>query len=310
MAVASGLVRDVAVIAESTFGTTPASPTFALMRVMEGSGMHGTKATEIIRQLSAHGNPVDLVQLGQDAIGSYQMVPVYGGAFETVLLNAIKQSTFTTNVAWNGRYTGGSMTFEEKVTGTSANYFRYTGVEVEQLDLDATVRQVLKATANVQAQDLTVTTTAITTSTYTAVGTGEVFTGLTVSSIAMLGLTTVPSIRSLKMSVKHALTPIYSLGNTYRTTASALDLIDLTGSIETIFEDKTAHDLFLNHSSGALTMTIGSTTNNKYTINMPKVYFQEGEISQAGTGPIIATFGFTAVYDGTNGSISITKAVA
>ena len=310
MTVASGLVRDVAVIAEATFGSTPSSPTFALMRVLEGSGMRGTKATELIRQLSTRSNPVDLVQLGQDGMGSYQMVPSYGGAFETVLLNAIKQSTFTTNVAWNGRYSGGSMTFEEKITGTSANYFRYTGVEVEQLDLDATARQVLKASVNVQAQDLTVTTTAISTSTYTAVGTGEVFTALTVSGLSMLGLTTVPQVRSLKMSIKHALTPIYSLGNTYRTVASAFDMIDLTGSVETLFEDKDAYGLFLNHTSGALALTVGTTTTDKYTINLPKVYFSEGDISQAGTGPIVATFGFTAVDDGTNGCIQVTREVA
>jgi hypothetical protein len=310
MTVASGLVRDVAFIDEVAFGTTPASPAFTLARVMENSGMHGTKAAEVIRQLSAHGNPIDLVQLGQDAAGSYNLVPTYGGVFETLLLAAIRQSAFTTNTAWNGRVALISKTIEEKMTGTAAVYARYTGAELEQLDLDATVRQVLKATATFQAKQVALATSAIASSTYAAVGTEEVYTALGVSGIAVLGLSPVPQIRSIKMSIKHALTPILTVGNLTRQAASAFDQIEVTGSIETLFEDKAAHDLFTGHTSGSLALTIGTVTTKKYTITLPKVYFEAGEPSQAGTGPISVTFGFRGVYDGTNGAIKIDRAVA
>jgi hypothetical protein len=310
MTVGSGIIRDVATIDEVTFGTTPASPAFALMRVLDGSGMHATKVVDVLNQLSAHGNPVDMVQLGQDAVGSYSLVPSYGGAFETMLLAAIRQSAFTANVAWNGRVAQVSKTFEEKITGTALNYLRFTGVEIEQLDLELTARQVAKATISVQAKQMAIATSALASATYAAVNTEEVYTGLTVSSIAMLGLAPVPSITSLKLSVKHALTPLEVIGSLTRVGPSPIGRIEVTGSIETLFEDKTAHDLFLNHTSGALTATLGTVTTKKYTINVPKVFFQEGAVSQAGNGPISATFGFTGIYDGTNGCIQITKAVA
>jgi hypothetical protein len=310
MTFGAGIIRDVATIDEVTFGTTPASPAFTLMRVLEGSGMHATKVVDVINQLSAHGNPIDMVQLGQDAMGSYNLVPSYGGAFETMLLAAIRQSAFTANVAWNGRAPLTSKTFEEKIVGTATNYLRFTGVEVEQLDLDLTARQVAKATLSVQAKQMAVATSALASSTYAAVNTEEVLTGLTVSSIALLGLSPVPSITSLKLSVKHPLSPITVLGSLTRVGPSPYDRIAVTGSIDTVFEDRTAHDLFLNHASGALAMTLGTVTTKKYTINIPKVYFQEGAVSQAGSGPITATFGFTGVHDGTNGCIQITKAVA
>jgi predicted transcriptional regulator len=157
---------------------------------------------------------------------------------------------------------------------------------------------------------MAVATSAIASSTYAAVNTEEVYTGLTVSALAMLGLSPVPSITSLKVSIKHPLSPIPVIGSLTRVGPSPYDQIAVTGSIDTVFEDKTAHDLFLNHTSGALAVTIGTVSAKKYTINIPKVYFQEGAVSQAGSGPISATFGFTGVYDGTNGCIQITRAVA
>ncbi|MGJ0505611.1 MAG: phage tail tube protein [Methylocystis sp.] len=308
MTFASGLQRDVAVIDEVTWGTTPATPAFSYARVLEGSGMNATKQTELIRQLSNHSNPVDLVQLGQDASGSYALVPSYGGAFESMLLATIRQSAFTTNTAWNGRAIL-SKTFEEKITGTAANYLRYTGVEIESMDISLAARGLMEATIIVQGKVGAYATSLISGATYTAVNSEEYYNALGVANIALVGLSPVPSIRSLKMSIKHALTPINVVGSLTRL-GNAFDMIEVTGSIETLFETNAALAAFLAHSSGSLAFTVGTVTSKKYTFTMPKVYFQEGNVSQAGTGPVLATLGFSAVYDGTNGTIKIDKAVA
>jgi hypothetical protein len=309
MTFASGMQRDIAIVDEVTFGSTPATPSFKLVRVLEGSGMNPTKVAEVIRQLTAHSNPVDLVQLGQDAAGKYELVPSYGDAFESFLLAAIRQSAFTANVAWNGRVAAVSKTIEEKITGTALNYLRFTGAEVEQLDLSVAAREVMKASVSLQAKDAVIATTAISGATYAAVNAEEVYTGIQVAGLALMSLSPVPSVRAIQMSVRHALTAINTVGNLNRS-GTSFDQIEVTGSVETLFEDKTAYDKFLNHSSGALAFTIGTVTAKKYTFTLPKVYFSEGTFSQAGTGPVSATLGFQAVYDGTNGTIKIEKAVA
>lgn len=308
MAFASGLQRDVAVIDEVTFGTTPATPAFTYLRVKEGSGMSPTKQTDIIRQLSQHANPVDLVQLGQDATGTYNLVPSYGGAFETMLLAAIRQTAFTTNVAWNGRNTL-SKSFEEKITGTAAAYLRYTGVEVESMDINVAARGQMEASVSVQGKVGAVATSAISGATYTAVNTEEVYNALGVAGIAIQSLSPAPSVRSLSASIKHALTPINVVGSLTRL-GNAYDQIEVTGSLETLFEDTTALAAFLNHNSGAITFTVGTVTAKKYKFTFPKVYFSEGAVSQAATGPVMVTLKFTAVYDGTNGTVKIEKAIA
>lgn len=308
MAFASGLQRDVGLTDEVTWGVTPATPAFNYLRVKEGSGMTPTKQTDIIRQLTQHANPVDLVQLGQDASGSYALVPSYGGAFETLLLATIRQSAFTTNVAWNGRAVL-SKTFEEKITGTAAAYLRYTGVEVESMDLNIAARGQMEATVNLQGKVGAVATTAITGATYTAMNTEEVYNALGVAGIAIQSLSPVPSVRSLSASIKHALTPINALGSSSRL-GNAFDQIEATGSVETLFEDTNALNAFLTHASGAITFTVGTVTAKKYKFTFPKVYFSEGKVSQSGTGPVLVTLGFTAVYDGTNGTVKIEKAIA
>lgn len=309
MAFASGMQRDIAVVDEATYGTTPTTPAFKLVRVLEGSGMNGTKVGEVIRQLTNHSNPIDMVQLGQDATGNYELVPSYGDAYESFLLAAIRQSSFTTNTAWNGRVAGVSKTIEEKITGTAANYLRFTGAEVEQLDISVTAREVMKSSISLQAKQASISTSAISGATYTASNTEEVYTALTASGLAIQSLSPVPAVRSISMSVRHAITPINTVGNLTRS-GTTFDQIEVTGSIETLFEDKAAYDLFLNHTSGSIVFIVGSVTAKKYRFTLPKVYFQEGTFSQTGTGPVSATFGYTAVYDGTNGTIKIEKAVA
>jgi hypothetical protein len=308
MTFASGLQRDVAVVDEAAWGATPATPSFAYARVLQGSGMNATKQTELIRQLSSHANPIDLVQLGQDASGSYALVPSYGGAFETFLLAAIRQSAFTTNTAWNGRSTL-SKTIEEKFTGTAANYIRFTGVEVESMDISLAARGLMEAAINVQGKAGAYATSLISGATYAAVNTEEYYNALGVSSIAIQSLSPVPSVRSLKCSIKHALTPINTVGNMYRS-GNAFDMIEVTGSIETLFEDNSALAAFLSRASGSIVFVVGTVTTKKYRFTFPKVYFQEGSISQAGAGPILATLAFSAVYDGTNGTVKIERAVA
>lgn len=308
MTFASGLQRDLAVVDEVTWGTTPSTPAFAYARVLQGSGMNATKQTELIRQLSSHANPVDLVQLGQDAAGSYSLVPSYGGAFETFLLAAIRKSAFTTNAAWNGRDIL-SKTFEEKITGTAANYVRFTGVEIESMDISIAARGLMEASIAVQGKSGAYATSLISGATYAAVNAEEYYSALGVSSITLVGLSPVPSIRSLKMSIKHPLTPINAVGSLTRL-GNVFDGIEVTGSIETLFETNAGLAAFLAHGSGSLAFTVGTVTSKKYTFAMPKVYFQEGSISQAGSGPVLATLGFTAVYDGANGTIKIDKAVA
>lgn len=307
MALASGMQRGIAVIAEATYGTTPATPAFNYMRVLEGSGMSVQKQTDIIRQLSDHSNPFDLVELGYDTSGTYQLVPSYGGAFETLLAGAFK-STFSTNTMWNGR-TQPSYTIEEKITGTAANYHRFTGVEIESIELVAQARSYLQASISTTGKDATMSTSIVTGATYTAATTGEAMTSLSVANLAMLGLATVPSVRSIRLNVSHAHTPITVVGNKYRV-GTSMDQINATGTVETMFEDKSAYDLFLNHTQGALSFTVGATTLQKYKFTLPAVRFNEGTVSQTGNGPVLVTLGFTAVYDGTNGTVKVEKAVA
>src|SRR5215203_7380782 len=100
MAFASGSGIRVGIVPEVTFGTTPATPTFATLRTTTGS-LSSTKAVVTSDERQADENARDEVKVGIDAAGSYGFELTYGGAFDTIL-EALFRSAFSTNVLTNG----------------------------------------------------------------------------------------------------------------------------------------------------------------------------------------------------------------
>jgi hypothetical protein len=306
MAIASGSGRRIAYIAEATYGATPATPTFKVLRVT-GGGPRTTKATDTSKEIRQDRNVSDEMQLGQDVAGDYDFELTYG-TFDD-MLEAVMQGAWATNVLKNG-VTPKSFTFEETLEmGATDSFSRFTGIMANSMSLAIAARAVVTGSLSLMGQKELLDTAIITDATYTAANTEPVWTSsASVASLSVLGGT--PKVRSLNLEMNNNLRTRTSVGSLYSEQFGS-GSFDATGTAEIYFESNALYQSVLDHGGGALSFTIGTTTLKKYTFLMPKIILGNGERRPGGNDDdVMVSLPFRAVYDATEAcSLKITRAV-
>lgn len=307
MTIGAGSGTRVAYVAESAWGTTPATPTFKVLRVT-GTGLRTTKQTDTSKEIRADRNVTDEFQLGQDANGSYNFELSYATLDE--LLEGLFQNTWSTNVLKNG-VTPKSFTFEETIEmGATDNLFRFPGTMVNSMSLSFGSRAAITGSIGLMAQKEISATAIVSGATYTAANTKAIQTSTAgVASFTVAG--TAYKVRSLSIEITNNLRTRPVIGSLY-TEEFGSGRFEVTGTIEAYFESAALYDLVIAHSNGALTLTVGTTTAEKYTILLPKIIFGSGEKRVGGNDDdVIVSIPFRAVYDTTEAATAkITRAVA
>jgi hypothetical protein len=307
MPIASGSQTRIAYVAETVFGTTPANPTFKVLRAVSSS-MRAQKQVVTSEELRADRNVSDEVQTGIAVSGDIAGELAYG-AWDDLLEGAL-MSTWATNVLKNGG-TPKYFTFEETLeTGATDSYSRFTGCMVDRFSMDLKTRQIVSLQASLRGKNETTGTAALVGSTYTAANTEAVQAAPAgVASLTILGQTV--KARSLSWEINNNLRerPVI---DSLTTEEFGVGDADVTGQIEAYFEGNTLYDAMLAHTSGSVSMTIGTVANKKYTILLPKVIIGDGQKQRRSKDEdVILTLPFRAVFDTTEGaSIKITRAVA
>lgn len=123
-----------------------------------------------------------------------------------------------------------------------------------------------------------------------------------VGAILLDGSALAVNLSSFAMSLNNNLRERPAVGRLY-TLEHGSGTIDLTGSLETYFEDGTMLAKFLNHTSFALDIPIIDSDGNLFSIHLPKAYISdEGAPTADGINTdIILTNNFQATYDSTAG---------
>jgi hypothetical protein len=309
MPIASTSRTRVAYVAETAYGTTPATPTFLEIR-RTGGEMRTKKTTVVSDEIRLDRNVRDEYQVAQDADGQYDFELTYG-TFDDLLAGALFGS-WTTNVLTNGSVEQ-SFTFEETVDlgSGSFSYSRFTGCAVDSLALNFPARKGVTGTIKLMGQKETVDTAIISGATYTAPNTNVPETSVSVASLAIAGLAPAPKIKNLSLNIANNLRIRDTVGSLY-TDSFGSGQIDVTGSFDAYFESNALYQAVLDHGGGAISLTVGAVTNKKYTINMPVVRFLDGARRLGGKNDdVMINVPFRAIYDsGIGGSIRITRAVA
>lgn len=307
MAFANGSGRRVAYIAESAFGTTPATPTFKTMRVT-GNGLRTNKTTGTSDELQIDRNVRDEFQLGQDVSGAYDFELSYG-SFDD-FLEAVAQGTWATDVLKNGS-TVKTFTVEETLEmGATDSYSRFVGAMANSMSLSIASRAKITGSLNMMAQKETLATAIISGATYTAPNSEPIWTSSAhVASLSVAAGT--PKVRSLSIEMTNNLRTRPVVGDLYSQEFGS-GRFETTGTIEAYFESNALYQSVLDHGSGALSFTIGTTTLKKYTVLFPKIIFGNGERRPGGNDDdVMVSIPFRAVYDATEAAtVKITRAVA
>lgn len=305
---ASGSDLRVAYVAESTFGTTPATPTFDVLRTTSG-GLSTTKQTVMSEEIRSDFNVVDELQVGQDVEGTYPFELTYA-SFDD-MIEACLGGTWSTNVLKNGT-TARYFTFEETIEfGATDSYRRFTGCMVNTMELNVAARERITGSFGIVGKQETLATAIVTGATYTAANTNQIMVAGTSVGTVSIGALSSPCIQSISLNVNRNLRRINCIDSIY---ANSMDygMCDVTGEIAIYFEDNTAYQAVLDHGSAAISVTLGHTTNEKYTLEIPTARWLSGGVQiGGGNDDIIVQMPFRGIYNSSEAaSIKITRAVA
>lgn len=310
MTVADGSQTRLGFIAEVTPGTIPATPAWQTMRYLS-SDVRLTKQTDIPDEIRADRNVASITDVGRAGRGSIKTNLSYG-TYDDWLAMALC-SDWATNVLKNGVVdkTGAlEWTFEQ---GATDSFVRAAGCRIDTVDLRMQARQSIEADFGIMALTLPTPTNAIVTgATYTAATTTQVMNaGLNVASLAITGVTNAPKLQSMSMSIKNNIYQNDVVGQ-YDPYSHGKGRFEVSGSLNTYFENLDTYLAVLDHSDIGLSFTLGSVTLQKYTVSIPKIKLMDGGPPVPGNGRgVMLEVPFQAYYDsGIAATMQITRAVA
>lgn len=296
-----------AYVAESAFGTTPATPTFKEIRRTGGS-IEPRKQTVRSGQIGLIRDIRAELLVGQSVGGN---VPFeFNNANFDDFLQAVMGGTWASNILKTGN-TQRWFTFEETIpVGATTNYHRFVGCAINSLNLDIPMRGLITSSIDLMGKEASAAATAILTgATYTAPNAETPFTSDKITAITILGTTPVAS--RVTLNITNNLRERPSVGSLY-TAEHGMGGLEVSGSIEAYYNDNTFLDAIRQHSSGVITFTMGVDSNKKYTFLLPAAQIGDGSIPSFGKNddPMVK-FNFTGLYDSSEAtSLKVTRLVA
>lgn len=280
-------------VVESTYGTTPATPTIQTLR-MTGEGFTPSLQYITSDEIRADRNIPDLILAGSEAKGSLDVELSYG-SFDA-LLESLLYSSFSANVLKNG-VTQSSMTIEKTFeAGATDQYHRFTGCIVDTLDLTIAARQIVKGKFGFNAAGMTSAQTAIAGATYTAVNANPVINAAAnFASLSMTGISS-PAITNLNLKISNNLRSQPVIGSVNSRAVGAGSFV-VTGSLDAYFETNDMYDLYLAGTATNLAFTIGGSGTKNYAFSLGNVKFSDGKVlADSANKDVMAQMSFQALY--------------
>ena len=305
MTIANGAQHSLHYVAESSYGTTPSTPSYTPLP-HTGTTLAMTK--DAIESEKLRGDrQVEDFRHGNKSIGGDVTAELEYGAFDD-LIEAALCGTWTTDVLKAGT-TRRSFTLERSFADLSTQeYHRYTGCEVNSLALSVAPNSMVTLTLGWIGKDLTLNTTKVTGSTYAADAGETPFDSFT-GSISEGG-STIATVTALEMTLENGIEPLFSVGSA-TTNRPAIGKSRVTGTLTTYFESKALYSKFIDETSSSISLTLTDLDGNDYTIDMSNVKYNSGQPDVAGEGAVTVAMDFVALYDGTDSSnIKITRSEA
>jgi hypothetical protein len=300
---AVGSRHSAAYIAESTYGTTPSTPTFDNIRHTSASlGLSKTtlESGELRddRQIAhlRHGNKSVAGDIGFEL--SYTtfddfLEAALGGTWATDTPSAgIDQLQAGT--------TRRSFTIERKFANIATpEWHRYTGAEINSFSLSVAPDAMVTGTFNFMAQDFSIGTAAIAGSSYNAATTTDPFDSF--SGTITEGGSAIANVTSVELTLENGLSPLFTVGSAL-TDRPTIGKSRVTGTMTTYFQSKALLDKFINETASSLVFVLQDPAGNTYDFTLPNIKYTGGQPDVSGEGEITIALPFTALYDSTEGS--------
>ncbi len=297
-------------IAEVTRGTTPATPVFQNLRFTDEDFKIDTD-TVISNEIRQDRNVPDLIRVGSGASGGFGFELSYG--YLDTFIESLFMSTWSTNVLKNGFAPQTFATFEKTFElGTTDSFHRFVGMSPSDMSLNVAAGQLVTGRMNFLGYGGSVATAIIGGATYTAVDNTKLPMNATsdFASLTMTGLAATPQIESLSLNIANGARAQKAVGS-MNAVGIGLGRFEVTGNLSAYFETNDLYSAYLAGTSFLLQFTLGSVTNQKYTVAAARVKIEKATVVAGGNGQDVkADVQFRGVYDTTDvSSLKITRAV-
>lgn len=305
MTIANGAQHSLHFVAESSYGSTPATPTWTpcphtattlnlSKDGIESEKLRGDRQIEDFR----HGNK----SVGGDITAELEY-----GAFDDVL-EAVMCGTWTTNVLKSGT-TRRSFTIERKFADLdTAEYHRHTGCEFNSMSMTVTPNAMVTTTFGVIGKDLSVSTTQVASSTYSADVGNTPFDSFTGSITE--GGSSIATVTSISINIENGLEPLFSVGSS-TTNRPSIGKSRVTGNLTCYFESNTLYSKFLNETSSEIVLTLTDLDGNNIQFDIPNVKYNTGQPDVSGEGSVTVSMDFVALYNSSDATqLAITRTAA
>jgi hypothetical protein len=302
MAFAQGSRSSLAYIAETSFGTTPSTPTFANLPInshsldltkdrVEGNEIQADRMTRVDR----HGN--------KQAGGSIE-VDLRKGDYDELLESAFFNS-YATNVLKVGT-TPKFFTIEDAANDIS-QFRLFTGMAVSTASFSIAPNQMVTATFDMVGKGMTQAgTTGSTGGAPTPSTTNSPFDSY--SGTITDGGSGISIVTSIDFSLSNSLAPTFVVG---ADNAQSLEFGSavVEGTMTVYYEDETLINKFLNETESSITVSVDDPTgSNAYTFEFPRVKYNGASVPLQNPQSRLITLPFVALYDTTeNTNLKMTR---
>lgn len=316
MAIGNGSGRRLAIVEETGWGNIPANPTFQIARFTGGS-LVAEKLLATSDEIQAHENVVDEFLVGWQAGGSYSFELSYGGWFDTLFKSVCRSDFVATTTMKNGS-TDVFFTAEETYElGTTDQYYRYPGSQVNSMTLNIPAQGLVTGSVEVMSKrELSDIVVLPGTVTYLAANAKAVMGSSQAATFDITSPSLGAIVRSVTFNLNSNLRRRPDIEQLY-SNAFGHGRFEITGSMDVYFESTAAAENAIwkkniDHDDSVLTVTIGSVNNERYRFILPKMRILAGERNPGGhSDDIMMTLPFRGMYDATEAcSLKILKGAA
>lgn len=292
-------------IVEATYGVTPATPAFQVMR-MTGESLNPALQYISSNEIRADRNIPDLTLVGSDAAGAVNFELSYG-TFDS-WLESLMFSTFSTNVLKNGIIRKSHTLEKTFEAGTTDQFHRYIGAVANTMSLNVAAKQQVTGSFGFMCKSMSSAQAIIAGATYVAPNSNPVINAANNFANLLITGVTSPQITALTLNVNNNMRQQPVVGQVANKGISAGRFM-VSGTLDAYFETNDMLDLYLNNTAADLTFDIGGVSTLKYQFDLGKIKFNSAEIVAGGNDQdVMARMGFQALYSSSDASsLTITR---
>lgn len=299
MPFAQGSRSGLSYVAETVFGTTPATPSLIQLPITSHSlslTKERVQGNDILPdrmpRVDRHGNR---------AVSGDITVDLRKGDYDP-FLESVFMNTFSTNVLKVGS-TVKSFSIEDAATDIN-QYRLFKGCVASSASFSIKPNQMVTTTFSMVGQDVVISGTSVDAVKTAITGNQpfDAYSGTIKIANAGAALASLATVTGVDFSINNNLAPTYVVGSAV-TPQFEVGLATVEGTITAYFEDATLVNRFINETETAFEVSVDDPTGlSDYTFLFPRVKFTGADVPVDGPTSRIITLPFVALYDTTEAS--------